>query len=460
MNVSRALGWVAVLVMAAGAWGADPALDFTRAGNSIPILPGYFADPSLVQHGGHFYIYATIDPWGDKTLGCWESTDFKHWTYHVLNWPTKEACTSRTSKGAMVWAPSVVEKGGKFYMYVSCGSEVWAGEAADPLGPWKSMTAEHVPLIASSFNTTYHMIDQECFLDDDGQAYLYWGSGWNWKNGHCFVVRLGEDMHSFATEAKDVTPAHYFEAPFMMKRKGTYYVMYSDGNTTKDTYMVRYAMGKSPFGPFEEGGTSPILKTDMTRDVISPGHHAMFAFGGRDYILYHRAFVPLDKHVLRQVCVDAVSYLADGEIGVVTPTHDGADAIQKALGAKEEGYAIVGATASSEAGKGFEAGRAVDRNFATRWTAAKGDASPWVQVDLGEEREIGRVRVLPEFATREYHVRVEVSSDGKEWVVFHNGYKAGEQGSPLVFEGKGRGRYVRVEFEGEGSVWEVGVEGK
>ena len=59
-----------------------------------PILPGYYADPSLVQFNGHVYIYATIDPWGGATLGCWESTDFKNWTYQNLNWPTKAACTS------------------------------------------------------------------------------------------------------------------------------------------------------------------------------------------------------------------------------------------------------------------------------------------------------------------------------------------------------------------------------
>ncbi len=45
-----------------------------------PILPGYYADPSVVQDGGKTYIYATLDPWGDKTLGCWESPDFKNWS--------------------------------------------------------------------------------------------------------------------------------------------------------------------------------------------------------------------------------------------------------------------------------------------------------------------------------------------------------------------------------------------
>jgi beta-xylosidase len=48
-----------------------------------PIIPGYYADPSLVQYDGKFYVYATLDPWGGDTLGCWESGDFQHWTYRV-----------------------------------------------------------------------------------------------------------------------------------------------------------------------------------------------------------------------------------------------------------------------------------------------------------------------------------------------------------------------------------------
>jgi beta-xylosidase len=60
-----------------------PPTPLPRAGN--PILPGYFADPSVVQVDGIVYIYATIDPWGGETLACWESKDWKNWTYRELN---------------------------------------------------------------------------------------------------------------------------------------------------------------------------------------------------------------------------------------------------------------------------------------------------------------------------------------------------------------------------------------
>ena len=135
-------------------------------------------------------------------------------------------------------------------MYVSVGSEVWCGKAAHPLGPWENVLGDK-PMI--SFDTTryYHVIDAEAFIDDDGKAYLYWGSGWGWTNGHCFGARLNDDMASFATEPVEVTPAHYFEAPYMLKHNGKYYLTYSEGKTIDDTYKVCYAVGDHPLGTFE-----------------------------------------------------------------------------------------------------------------------------------------------------------------------------------------------------------------
>lgn len=80
------------------------------------------------MYEGKFYLYATVDPWGADFLPCWVSEDFRNWTFHRLNWPTKAACTSALSHKNMVWAPSVIQKGDMFYMYVSVGSEVWCGK--------------------------------------------------------------------------------------------------------------------------------------------------------------------------------------------------------------------------------------------------------------------------------------------------------------------------------------------
>ena len=404
-----------------------------------PILPGYYADPSLVQHNGRFYLYATLDPWGDKTLGCWESPDFKSWTYRVLNWPTKDACTSPTSGGAAVWAPSVARaKNGKFYMYVSVGNEVWAGVAEHPLGPWRN-AFDNRPLIHGKFRPGYHMIDAEAFVDDDGTGWLYWGSGWNWINGKCWAVKLKTDMVTFDGEVHDVTPTNYFEGPIMVKRGGRYFLMYSNGITIEDTYQVHYAVGDYPLGPFIEPASSPILVTDRAKNVISPGHHTVFHHEGRDYILYHRHGIPFDPNSIgRQVCVDELKFTTDGLIEKVAPTHEGAALAR----GRKTGLAAT-ATSSSE-----NAGYAIDDNYATRWVAKGG----WLQLDLGAVKTFTRQEIRFEYAWKPYRFTIEASEDGRKWKTL---VEQTSTGSPVVIEQLASARYLRLTpADSKASLWE------
>lgn len=285
-----------------------------------PIDSGYFADPTIIKVNDDYIIYATIDPWGGKELGVLQSKDFKHWARKHLNWPTKEACTSPTSNGSMVWAPSVV-KGldSRYYMYVSVGSEVWAGVSNHPLGPWKNAKADNSPLIASKDFPQVHNIDADCFIDDDGQAYLYWGSGFHWVNGHCMAVKLGKDMVSFVGKPVEITPPHYFEAPHMIKRNGKYYLMYSNGKAIDATYNIRYSVSNTPLGPWKEGPYSPILSTTDDSTTYGPGHHTVFREGGQDYILYHRIHPQKEQYVLRQLCIDSLNYDSKGNILKIHP---------------------------------------------------------------------------------------------------------------------------------------------
>ncbi len=203
----------------------------------------------IVRYNDTYYIYATIDPWGGEELGVLESKDFINWEQKHFNWPTKKTCTSETSGDAMVWAPSVIRAGnGKFYMYVSVGSEIWTGVGDHPLGPWKNAKDDNSPLIHRNYFPRYHMIDVQCFIDEDGMIYLYWGSGLDWIIGACFVVELEGDMVTFKSEPRNITPPNYFEGPFMLTKNGTHYLMYSDGKDIDATYKIRYSTGKTPFG--------------------------------------------------------------------------------------------------------------------------------------------------------------------------------------------------------------------
>jgi beta-xylosidase len=287
---------------------------------SNPIIKGYFADPTIIKQDSVYYIYTTIDPWGGEELAVLETKDFVQFNKKHINWPTKTACSSPTSGGAMVWAPSVVKaKDGKYHMVVSVGSEVWAGVSEQPLGPWKNAKADTSPLINGQFFPGYHMIDAECFIDDDGEAYLYWGSGLNWINGKCFAVKLKNDMISFDGSPKDVSPPNYFEAPYMLKRNDIYYLMYSEGKAIDPTYKIRYSTGKTPFGPWMEGPTSPILATSSDSTTVGPGHHTVFSEHGQYYILYHKIFPQNESFVLRQLCIDSLNFDNNGNIKRIIP---------------------------------------------------------------------------------------------------------------------------------------------
>ena len=416
-----------------------------------PILPGYFADPSVVSHDGKFFIYATLDPWGGETLGCWESADFKNWTYRELNWPTKLACTSPTSKGAMVWAPSVVRApNGKFFMYISVGNEVWVGTADQPLGPWRNALGDK-PLIPENYKPGYHMIDAEVFIDDDGAAYLYWGSGWKWVNGRCFAVKLKPDMITFDGEPRDVTPDNYFEGPFLVKQGGKYFLTYSNGKTISDTYEVRAAVGDSPFGPFTEIPESPILATNYRKDVISPGHHAIFAHGGKSFIAYHRHRLPYEEGTaFRQLCVDELTFSAHGTINKVDATHSGPSLIQGRVPAGNLAAVESGAhaTASSVAPGQFSgAERVLDDNYATRWSADPAAKGGWLQLDLGAVKTVRRNVLRFEYAWKKYEFTLEASVDGNAWkTLSDNRSSGGVSGSPIVIEAPGETRYLRIVF--------------
>jgi len=335
---------------------------------------------------------------------------------------------------------------GKLHMVVSVGNEVWAGAADHPLGPWRDALGGR-PLIPENFRPGFHMIDAEYFLDDDGQAYLYWGSGHNWKNGRCWAVKLKPDMVTFDGEVKDVTPANYFEAPFMVKRHGLYFLMYSAGNTMKEDYRVHYAVGRSPFGPFFEGPESPILVTDEKANVVSPGHHAVFRHEDRDYILYHRHSIPRNHGFMgRQVCVDPLNFTADGRIERVVPKHRGPPLAQGRLESLASISAGATASASSEDSAATSAACVLDGNYATRWAAARDAKGAWLMLDLGAEKSVTRQVLRPEYAWKSCRFTVEASSDGKTWLTLANYLKEPAIGSPIEIAKPVTARYLRIVF--------------
>ncbi|MEI6948125.1 DUF2264 domain-containing protein [Paraflavisolibacter sp. H34] len=291
-----------------------------------PLVPGYFADPSILAANNKYYLYATIDPWGGDSLALWVSDDLQQWTRKPLNWPTKQQCQSPTSNDSKVWAPSVTYgHDNKYHMFVSVGSEVYAGISDHPEGPWRNVKADGSPFIPTQKAIGVHTIDAEAFVDNNGKTYLYWGSGLNWTNGRCYFGELNKAMDAFVSPPEDITPPNYFEGPYMLQRNGTYYLMYSDDTCTNASYKVRYATSASPKGPWKEGKNSPVLTSDLSRKVIGPGHHTMLQRNGRYYIVYHRISRPdaQAKELLREICIDELTFDKKGNINKVVPANRG-----------------------------------------------------------------------------------------------------------------------------------------
>lgn len=422
-----------------------------------PILPGYFADPSLVQDDGKFYLYVTSDPWGKESMACWESEDFVNWKCHQLNWPTKAACSSSLSNENMIWAPSVVKKGENFYMYVSVGSEVWCGIAKHPLGPWTNLLGDK-PMLPFDTTRYCHVIDAEAFIDDDGRSYLYWGSGWDWINGHCFVAELDESMGSFKDKPKEITPANYFEGPFMLKYQSKYYLTYSDGKTIEDTYKVRYAVGNTPYGPFVEAGNSPILVTDAEKKVYGPGHHAIVNIAGQHYILYHKHRLPYIKGTAyRQLCIDSLNFDAvRGDIWMVHPS----DTIAiPTVGGKfgQNELPVKSVTVSSVRDSYSKAASLTDKSFQTLWAPASDDVSPFILIELPQQETVSELVLLFEYPWKRYNFSCEVSDDNVAWKTVHICNPDQQIGSPYVIplHTATGSRYIRLQVDKETALWEI-----
>ena len=279
-----------------------------------PIVKGWYADPEGVVFNGEYWIYPTYSAlYEDQTfMDAFSSKDLINWTKHPRVIDKKNVAWANRA----MWAPAVIEKDGKYYMYFGANDiqnnnetgGIGVAVADNPAGPFKDALGH--PLIGKIINGA-QPIDQFVFRDDDGSYYMYYG-GW----GHCNVVRMGDDLTSIVpfadgTTYKEVTPQNYVEGPFMLKHDGKYYFMWSEGGWGGPDYCVAYAIADSPLGPFRRVGK--ILQQDP-KVATGAGHHSVIQVPGRDefYIVYHRR--PLDEtgRDSRVICVDKMEFGKDG----------------------------------------------------------------------------------------------------------------------------------------------------
>lgn len=294
-----------------------------KSGN--PVLKGWYADPEGAVFNHEYWIYPTYSAkYDDQTfMDAFSSKDLVKWVKHSKVLSVENV---KWAKRAL-WAPAVIHANGLFYLFFGANDiqsddqlgGIGVAVANNPAGPFKDALGK--PLINKIANGA-QPIDQYVFKDDDGQYYMYYG-GW----GHCNMVKLSPDLLSLVPFEdgkfyKEVTPENYVEGPFMLKRKGKYYFMWSEGGWGGPNYCVAYAISNSPFGPFKRIGK--ILQQDMNI-ATGAGHHSVIRGAGKDnwYIVYHRR--PLGEKAAnsRVVCIDKMFFDKAGYIKPVKMTFDG-----------------------------------------------------------------------------------------------------------------------------------------
>lgn len=290
------------------------------------VQTAYTADPAPLVYNDKLYLYTSHDEDDSTwfTMNDWKlysTDDMVNWTEH----PTPLSFKTFEWARGDAWAAQCIERDGKFYMYVPVTdrkgeSAIGVAVADSPYGPFYDPLG--TPLVQADFGN----IDPTVFIDDDGQAYLYWG------NPNCFYVKLNKDMISYegGIHAVPMTPESfgrregkpkratlYEEAPWLYKRKGAYYLFYAGGPIPEH---LAYATSDSPEGPWKYGGTV------MAKEGGSfTNHPGIVDFRGKTYLFYHDASLPGGSGFTRSVCVREMDFGRDGKVNPVKMVKEGVE---------------------------------------------------------------------------------------------------------------------------------------
>ncbi|MWV58955.1 family 43 glycosylhydrolase [Rathayibacter sp. VKM Ac-2754] len=291
-----------------------------------PVIPGLYADPNIAVFGDTYYIYATTDGtpgWGGKDFYVWSSKNLVDWTRSATPILTLDGANGNVPWATgNAWAPTIIEKGGKYYFYFSGHNAalnrktIGVAVASSPTGPF---TAQQAPMITNGESVNSgQAIDPAAFTDPaTGKSYLFWG------NGSPVYAELSDDMLSIkAGTIKRISGLTDFrEGAFVNFRKGLYHLTYSIDDTGSENYKVGYATSTSIDGPWTYRGV--ILEKDPSLGILATGHNSIITVPGTDdwYIAYHRFAIPGGNGTNRETTIDRVTFdPATGLMQKVVPT--------------------------------------------------------------------------------------------------------------------------------------------
>jgi len=284
------------------------------------ITSKYTADPAAMVYKDKVYLYTGHDE-APKEKNFYEmrdwlvfsSDDMVTWTEH----PVPLKVTDFDWAKGDAWASQVIERNGKFYWYVAVEHKTIHGKAIgvavsdNPLGPFKDTRGSAIITndMTKATQIGWDDIDPSVIIDDDGQAYLFWG------NTACYYAKLKENMIELDGPIQTIDLPKFTEAPWIHKRKGWYYLSYA----TLFPEKTAYAMSKNINGPWEYKG---IL--NEVAGNSNTNHQSIIDFKGKSYFIYHNGSIPTDGGSFRRsVCIDYLYYNKDGSMKRVVMTSEG-----------------------------------------------------------------------------------------------------------------------------------------
>lgn len=299
-----------LLLAAALACGA------AQAATNPLFAPLYTADPAVLVAAGRVYLFTGHDealPGGkDFVMHEWRvfsSCDMVDWKDEGVPMRAKDFAWAK----GRAWASDITRRNGKYYFYATVehatvpGFAIGVAVSDSPTGPF--VDARGTALVTNDMTTqtdiAWDDIDPAIFIDDDGQAWLYWG------NTVMKYAKLKANMTELDGPIHVVPVADFVEASYLHKHAGTYYLSYSQHFPEETAYMT----GPSPTGPWTPRGVV------MARNLKTPTiHQAFFDFNGKSYVAYHNAELPGGGEYRRSVAIEEFSYRADGTIPFIRQT--------------------------------------------------------------------------------------------------------------------------------------------
>lgn len=291
-----------------------------------PIISHIFtADPAPIVYKDTLFLYTGHD------VATTSDTNYKMADWHVfsttdmVNWKDYGA---PLSPGSFSWATGdayaaqCIERNGKFYWYVSTfhksddvskgGAAIGVAVSDSPTGPFKDVLGK--ALVINEMTTdnkhSWDDIDPTVFIDDDGQAYMFWG------NGSCKSVKLKDNMMELDGPITTFKPKNYIEGPWVYKRNDLYYLVYASAGTKPE--MIEYCTAKSIDGPWEYRG---IIQDNVDNSFTT--HPGIIDYKGKSYFFYHNGSLPTGGSYRRSICVDYMYYNPDGTIQKIVQTKKG-----------------------------------------------------------------------------------------------------------------------------------------